>query len=247
MHYIVFDLEFNQDFSSLQSFDKKRSQYPFEIIQIGAIKLDVNMNTVATFNRFVKPTIYTQISPFITKLTGISTEQLQIEELFPEVYKSYIEFIEDTDSVFCIWGMSDIKELFRNADYHQLNRKNLPRWFINLQPYVSIYFGLPATNLLRLQNAVEALSLPITYQFHSALSDAYYTAELFKAIYNSSIQPKLYDPSYVITRPRQQKREIDIDKLLQQFEKMYARIMTDEEQEIIKLAYKMGRTNQFLK
>jgi len=247
MHYIVFDLEFNQDFSSLQSFDKKSFPYPFEIIQIGAIKLDMNMNTIGTFNRFVKPTIYAQISPFITKLTGITTDQLLIEEPFPEVYKAYIEFIEDTDTVFCIWGMSDIKELFRNAEHHQLNRKHLPRRFINLQPYVSIHFCFPPTNLLRLQNAVEALNLPITHQFHSALNDAYYTAELFKTLYNSSMQPKLYDPSYVITRQRQQKREIDVNKLLQQFEKMYARKMTEEEQEIIKLAYKMGKTNQFLK
>ena len=34
---------------------------------------------------------------------------------------------------------------------------------------------------------------------------------------------------------------------LSKFEKMYARKITKEEQEMIKLAYKMGRTNQFLK
>lgn len=248
MYFIVFDLEFNQDFSSLQNFDKKASRFPFEIIQIGAVKLDFELNTVATFNRLVKPTIYKKISAFITDLTGITTEQLQTEEAFPEVYQSYTDFIGGIDSVFCTWGMSDIKELFKNAQDHQLNTKLLPKMYINLQPCVSKYFGLPGKNALGLQHAVELLNVPLAHKFHDALHDAYYTAEVFKKIYHaSSMQPKLYDPNQIIVKPRQQRSIIDFYKLIRQFEKMYDRKMTKEEQEIIKLAYKMGRTRQFVK
>lgn len=247
MYFIAFDLEFNQDLSSLQNFERKGSPHPFEIIQIGAIKLDLSFNTVATFNRYVRQTIYEKISPFITELTGITTEQLLKEAPFPEIYQAYIEFIGGTDSVFCVWGMSDIKGLFKNAEDHNLDRKLLPSMFINLQPYVSKHLNFPPKKLLQLQYAVEVLKLPIPYTFHNAFYDAYYTAEIFKKIYHSSIQPKRYDPSCVTAKPRQRKREIDVDKLLQQFEKMYARTMTEEEQEMIKLAYKMGRTKQFLK
>lgn len=247
MSFIIFDLEFNQDVSSLQNFDRKRSPYPFEIIQIGAIKLDLEFNTVGTFNRYVKPTFYTRINPFVTELTGITTEQLLTEEPFPEIYKAYTTFINESDSIFCTWGMSDITELFRNVEDHQLSPRFLPKRVINLQPYVSMHFNLSQKNLLRLQHAVELLHIPITYAFHNALHDAFYTAEIFKKVYNSSIQPKPYDPSHRTIRPKHLKRVIDIDKLLQQFEKMYARKITEEEQEMIKLAYKMGRTNQFLK
>jgi len=247
MYYIVFDLEFNQDIPSLQDFDRRESHYPFEIIQIGAVKLDLNFHTVATFNRYIKPTIYKKISPFITELTGITTEQLQVEEPFPAVFKAYLKFIEDTDSVFCTWGMSDMKELFRNTEDHQLSSKFLPRMYINLQPYVSTLLDFPPKTLVRLQHAVEALNIPLTFPFHNAIHDAYYTAELFKKTFNSSFQPKLYDPSFVALRPRQRKRKLDTEELLQQFEKMFSRTMTDEEQELILLAYKMGKTNQFLK
>ena len=246
MHYIVFDLEFNQDFSSLQNVIRNRSQYPFEIIQIGAVKLDINFNTVGTFNRYVKPTIYSKISSFITELTGITTKQLLNEEPFPEIYKAFIQFIDD-DTIFCIWGMSDIKELFRNVEYHKLDSKLLPRWYINLQPNVSKLLNVPPKNLVRLQSAVEAFNIPITHEFHNALFDAYYTAEVFKKISNSNIKSKFYDPSYIKIRPRLQKKVIDIDKLIQQFEKMYNRAMTQEEKDIIKLAYQMGKTHQFLK
>ncbi|MHB8127419.1 MAG: 3'-5' exonuclease [Mobilitalea sp.] len=249
MYYIVFDLEFNQDFSSLQVPAEAGALCPFEIIQIGAVKLDSQWSTVATFNRYIKPVIYSKISPFITELTAITTEQLMNEETFPEVYQAFLEFIEDVDSVFCTWGKTDMKELFQNVAYHKLNQRLLPKLYINLQPYASLHFDLPEKRLLRLQSTVEDLGLPLTYPFHNALHDAYYTGEIFKKIYLPTMQPKLYDPIYVNVNiiSRQPKRKIDFDALLLQFEKMYQRQMTEVEQDLIKIAYQMGKTQQFLK
>lgn len=247
MYYIVFDLEFNQDIPSLQSKAIERRRYPFEIIQIGAVKLDIDLNSIATFNRLIKPTIYSEVSSFITELTGITTEQLMVEKPFSEVYKNFIKFIRDKESVLCTWGMSDIKELSRSVQSYELDISSLPKKFINLQPYVSKHLGLSTKKLLRLQSATEALNISMPFEFHNAFYDAYYTAEIFKRIYDSSITPKVYDPHYVKVRPKQRKREIDYERLIQQFKKMYARDMTKEEQEIIILAYKMGKTHQFLK
>lgn len=249
MHYIILDLEFNQDFSSFQkqNIANQRSRYPFEIIQIGAIKLDLNFNTMETFNRYIKPTFYSKVSSFITELTGITTEQLLIEDRFPEVYNDFLEFVGNSKSVFCIWGMSDIRELFRNVDYHGLDLKPLSKMFINIQPYASKYFGFSEKKLLGLESTTEMLGISKVYSFHNALCDAYYTAEIFKKVYDLSIEPKAYDPAYIKIKPRQPKRKIDYDGLIQQFRKMYGRDMTEEEQDIIKLAYKMGKTHQFLK
>jgi len=133
------------------------------------------------------------------------------------------------------------------VEYHNLDSKHLPKKYINLQPYVSKYFHLPAKNLMRLENAVRALHIPVIYNFHDAYSDAHYTAEILKRIYNPSIEPCLYDPSHIPIKTKQYRREIDYDKLIKQFEKIYNRKMTKEEQEMIKLAYHMGKTRQFLK
>ncbi len=245
MNFIVFDLELNQDFSSAE----RNGDIPalFEIIQLGAVKLDAELNTTGTFNRFIKPVFYKRINPFVTGLTGITTEQLQFEEEFPEVIRSFIDFVGDTDPVFCVWGSSDIKELFRNVEKHLLSTKQLPRKYINIQPYVSLYFNYSQKNLLSLQHAVEALKLPTGYSFHNAFNDAFYTAEIFKKIYNSFILPKVYDPSSPAVRSRQPRKEIDTDGLINQFEKMYQRMMSEEEKSIILLAYKMGKTHQFLR
>ncbi len=247
MYYIVFDLEFNQDFSSLHSPSMNSKRCPFEIIQIGAIKIDMLSNTVATFNRYVKPAIYSQVNTFITDLTGITTDQLLLESSFPEIFNDFIDFIGEIDSVFCTWGMSDMKELFKNVEYHKLDNTRLPKLFINLQPYVSIHLGLSHSKLLNLKTAVESLNISMPHPFHNALYDAYYTAELLKKIKSPALQPKRYDPNYVNIRPRQRKKITDFEQLILQFEKMYAKELSNEEKDMVKLAYKMGKTNQFLK
>lgn len=248
MSYIVFDLEFNQDFStSLAEVDKKAS-LPFEIIQIGAYKLDFNRNTIGSFNRYVRPTLYSSVSPFITELTGITTIQLLHEENFPDVFKAFISFLNGQDTVLCTWGKTDMKELFRNAKYFNLDQNLLPKTFIDIQPYASIHLKQPGKKLLRLEYTVKALKISTPYPFHNAYHDAYYTAEIFKKIMNSSIHPQIYNskPIHTYSKPRQPKKVVDFEALISQFEKMYQRPMTKEEQSIIKLAYQMGKTGQFI-
>ncbi|HEX3077743.1 MAG TPA: hypothetical protein VHQ24_12845, partial [Lachnospiraceae bacterium] len=138
---------------------------------------------------------------------------------------------------------------------------------INLQPYASIMLDSLGMDfifkgalrndtpiltshkgrLLRLQYVVEALNIVATQPFHDALSDAYYTAEILKKIDHSILMPQIYDPTFPVVRERHAKRVIDFEKLFMQFEKMYEREMTPNEKDIIRLAYQMGKTGQFIK
>lgn len=249
MHYIVFDLEFNQDFTMKLPDDAQKPYFPFEIIQIGAVKLNSEFQVIETFNRYVKPTIYPIVSPFIIELTGITTEQLAPEKPFPDVYQDFLAFIDDSEAVFCSWGKTDMKELYRSVEYFQLNKEHMPKLFLDIQPFASLHLNRPKKMLLRLQYTVEELQLPLTQSFHDALHDALYTADVLRAIYNQNMQPIVYHPTLIHAKfkPRQVKKIIDFEGLLKQFEKMYQRPMTEEEQSLIKLAYQMGKTGQFLK
>ena len=53
MKYIIFDLEFNQSSNK----EEKLDELPFEIIQIGALKLDENLEVISIFNELVKKSL----------------------------------------------------------------------------------------------------------------------------------------------------------------------------------------------
>lgn len=248
MNYIVFDLEFNQAYNSNKdNLENHTNSCPFEIIQIGAVKLKEDLTEISTFNSFVKPQIYTNVSPYVTKITGITDETLANVPTYDIVLKNFVQFIGGQRNILCVWGKADIKELFRNFFYHNLDISLIPKEYIDLQKYASKYFNCSKGILIGLKNAVELLNISLKDNFHDAFYDASYTAEVFRKINHNNIIPKLYEPYKYRNLRKKASIKIDFDKLFVQFEKMYNREITNEEKSIIKLAYMMGKTNQFHK
>lgn len=248
MNYIIFDLEFNQSYNS--SKENKcivNKDCPFEIIQIGAVKLNERLQSIGNIDRLVKPVIYTVLNPFVEKLTGITINDLNSANSFKEIYAEFIDFIGNDETMLCVWGKADIKELFRNIQYHQLDTSSISKKYIDLQRYASRYLNCPKGTSIGLSNAVKLLNISFKNEFHNAFADAYYTAEIFKKIYNEKLEPKIYNHSRHnrLNTYSKEKKNIDTHGLIKQFEKMFNRKMTEEEIKIIKLAYIMGKTNQF--
>ena len=249
MEYVVFDLEFNQGFDKTLNKTVSNERCPFEIIQIGAIKLDSHFNIIDTFNSYVKPQLYKSIHPFVGKMTGIKIEDVKDAPTFSQVYKDFKKFVSSKkNTVLCVWGTGDLKELFRNITYYDLPYKSLTKSYINIQYYASRYFDNPAGKSIGLQNAIQILNLEQDKSYHNALNDAYYTAQVFIRIYNPSIVPDVY--MYTTVKPSSSKRnikkQVNYDKLFAEFSKILQRDLTIEDKRIIDLAYKMGKTNQFL-
>ena len=90
MSFIVFDLEFNQAFNSKSTeVNEKSLKCPFEIIQIGAIKLNDKLETVATLDRLVKPYIFHEL-PLYKEMTGITQNNLSSAKEFKEVFRNLL-------------------------------------------------------------------------------------------------------------------------------------------------------------
>ena len=251
MYFIIFDLEFNQGYDFKKTGKTvSNPKCPFEIIEIGAVKLNESLETVECFHSLIKPKIYKRLHPFVKDITKISNEDLTHAPGFPEVYKNFLKFIDSEYDVFCVWGTVDLKELYRNALYHHLHKKRLPQKYIDVQSIAALHLNNPNGSSIGLRNAVELLNIPLDNEFHNALYDAAYTAEIFKQLYFRDIKLETYNYSTLSTvkkviQPKNKKR-LDKRSLFLQFEKMFNKKLSPEEKEMIKLAYKMGQTNQFM-
>ncbi|SFD17200.1 3'-5' exonuclease [Clostridium uliginosum] len=246
MNYIIYDLEFNQKHPNIIEVEGNNdSNLRFEIIQIGALKLNESFETISTFNSLIKPTVHTTIHPYVENLTKINDDKISLCKSFPDVYDDFIRFIGDDETVLCVWGIVDVKELMRNIKFHNLSTLSISKYYIDIQKYASKYFKVPKGCRIGLKNAIEFLNISTEGEFHDAFNDAYYTTEVFKSIHNDHMKPEIYSPS-PSRRVEQPKEKIDIVALINQFERMYGREMSLEEQSLIKLAYIMGKTKQFI-
>ena len=112
MNYIVLDLEFNQAFPFKSG--KKvepNPECPFEIIQIGAVKLNEHFEQLDSFNCMISPQIYPRLHPFVEKITGIRPKMLTGQPHFPEAYQAFLTFIGKEPAVLCAWGGDAVEAL----------------------------------------------------------------------------------------------------------------------------------------
>ncbi len=117
--FTILDFEFNQAFSMNNGKDMVNPKCRFEIIQIGAVKVDDNYDIVDEFNILIKPNIYPNIHPFVEKITGFTDKDFKYKPYFPEAFKKFRRFLGN-DTLLGTWGYSDIRALFRNLTYYNI-------------------------------------------------------------------------------------------------------------------------------
>lgn len=184
MNYIVLDLEWNQCPTG-KSGEIRR--LPFEIIEIGAVKLDENLQYVDSFREIVQPVVYRTLHFKTQEIVALRQIDLQNARNFPEVISDFLTWCGD-DQEFCTWGPSDLMELQRNLAYHQLPIPfPFPFLYYDIQKIFSIVYEDRRTRR-SLEFAVDFLDIPKDVAFHSALSDAHYTSEIMQHLTCAQIQ-----------------------------------------------------------
>ena len=193
--YIVVDFEFNQAFDFGKGCEPEPS-CRFEIIQIGAVKLDDNFNETARFSEYIKPGIYTRLHPYVAKMTGITEEELRKADDFVSVYKRFREFC-GKEHIYCVWGSADIRVLYRNLGYYDLIPEDVVAEYIDVQQIMVRYLKYGRGRSIGLKNAVEMLGLETDIPFHNALGDAVYTAEVFKRIHGCGDGIRVFNSKHI--------------------------------------------------
>lgn len=178
MNYIVMDLEWNQSTNG----HREVPGIPFEIIEIGAIKLNNNGVIISEFNRLIKPSVYHEMHQITGRLIHLQMQQLQQGDPFPEVMESFRQWQGEQEFLFCTWGGSDLTELQRNMRYYNMTpMSDGPLAFLDVQKLFSLAFE-DGKARRSLESAVDMLKLEKDIPFHRAFSDAYYTSKLLSHI-----------------------------------------------------------------
>lgn len=173
--YIVFDLEWNQ---SPQGKEGSAEGLPFEIIEIGAVRLDSDFRLVSKFHQLIRPSVYREIHYRISEVTHMEMKELKREGIdFPEAARAFLEWCGE-DCCFCTWGPMDLTELQRNMAYYGMEIPwEFPLLYYDIQKLYGLLYGDGKTRL-SLDTAVEELGIEADSPFHRALDDAYYTGRV---------------------------------------------------------------------
>lgn len=178
MNYIVLDLEWNQ--SPLgKEFEIK--QLPFEIIEIGAVKLDEQLHEIGRFHKLIKPKVYKELHYMTKQIVNLTTADLNKGEPFAKAIRAFLAWCGE-EYIFCTWGNMDLLELQRNMKYFGMGEVcTTPLKFYDIQKFFSLLYE-DGKQRRTLHYVVEYLHLEEELQFHSALNDAVYTAKVIKNI-----------------------------------------------------------------
>lgn len=196
----VLDLEFNQayDFGDGNSITEPNLDCRFEIIQIGAVKVNDDYKVIDKFNIYIKPSLYPRIHPYVEKITGFKTEDFSFAPRFKEAYSKFRYFLGN-DTVLGTWGYSDIKALFRNITFNKIMEPPIIIEYVDIQKIATNHLKYSRGGAIGLKNAVDALNITIdeNKHFHNALGDAYYTAKVLETINPKELPVRIFNSKHI--------------------------------------------------
>lgn len=212
------DLEWNQGSSS----EPSERLMPFEIIEIGAIKLNNEKKMVGEFNELIKPQVYHEMHKITSKLIHLQMKELAQGQIFQNVMESFREWC-GSDYIFCTWGPLDLMELQRNIRYYDLEPiSNGPLAFLDVQKLFSIAYE-DSKSRRSLEYAIDFLDIEKDIPFHRAFSDAYYTAKVLEKLDDKVLTYLSYD---VFHLPQDKKSEVHV--VFDTYAKYISRLFDDK-------------------
>ena len=164
---------------------KSAQRFVNEIIEVGAVKLDENLNMVGTFSEIIKPVLSKKLRSRIKNLTHISNDDIKAGKPFSTVISDFEKWVGD-DAVVLSWGDTDIRTLLTNMKCF-LNKEdiNFIRKYADLQSYCQCFINMENIQQAGLSYAAECLQIDAEkFPHHRALDDSLLSAECLKKTFN---------------------------------------------------------------
>ena len=178
MQFVILDLEWNNTYA------KKANGFINEIIEIGAVKLDSELETVDTFSCIIRSQIGKKLRGSVKRLTHLTNDDINSGMPFTKAFSMFRKWIGTEETVIFTWGDGDIRVLLENFRY--LNGiKIIPFLdkYCDLQRVFQRIHNCPKGQQTGLLTAAQMLGIdPEMYIHHRALGDSMLTADILKKI-----------------------------------------------------------------
>ncbi len=179
MNYIIMDLEWNN------AYMKSTKKFINEIIEIGAVKLNEELEIVDTYSELIKPTVSKKLRTRIKDLTHITNEEVLAGKPFEEAI-SLLEKWAGEDALVMTWGDTDIRTMLTNfKGFLKKDKIDFIKQYVDLQRYCQCFIDMENVQQAGLTYAAQCLEINAEeFPHHRALDDSLLSAECFKKVYN---------------------------------------------------------------
>ncbi|MCH5197904.1 MAG: exonuclease domain-containing protein [Oscillospiraceae bacterium] len=178
--YVIMDLEWNN------SYNKYRKCFVNEILEIGAIMVNEELEIIDTFSVIIRSQLIKKLSGRVKNLTHITNEDMTSGVSFQRAVNDFSKWIGSRNCVFMSWGNSDIRVLYDN--YSMFCRvKGIPflTEYLDLQKYCQQFIVSASNQQISLVNAAIEMGIDISdCKFHRALEDSLLGLRCLKKCYN---------------------------------------------------------------
>lgn len=184
MKYIVLDTEWNN------SFCKQYGKHINELIEIGAVKLDDDLNVISQFKSVICSQLTNNLSDRFMSLTNITNEEMSEGLPFDIVLQQYSDWSGE-NAITMTWSDSDLYVLFENCRLFT-ECKTVPciSKYVDLQKFVQnelILNGEEIKSQISLSNAAAMLGLSTEgIELHRAIDDSRLSAEILQKTYDQN-------------------------------------------------------------
>lgn len=166
-----------------KSYTEERKICGMEIIEIGAVRLNDELQEIGEYRRFVKPYLGPEIPERITELTGITQGQVADAPAFQEAITDFFAWCGTEDTIYA-WSDSDLRQVRKEL---RLKRPDLMEdeavlaRLANWKDFQKSFTGMMHLHKrLSLENAVNLAGMDFSGRAHDALTDARNTADLYR-------------------------------------------------------------------
>ena len=179
------------DFEMLCS-DKGMAFEQMEAIRLGAVKYDLETESISYFDRFIQPKNRKPLSDFCKLLTQIDDSNLVDASDFKVVFDDFLVWIGGVKkSRYFSWSSSDLSRLKIDADQHSIPLRTIDKIQKRYIDFQAIFNKRVAKANVSVEDALTLYGMKFIGEKHNPTYDAYNTLRIYLSFLNERVQSEL--------------------------------------------------------